>query len=273
MKAILHFYNYDTNKPEDREPYHKLKVNLEREIRDRARGHMMRSIPSKSCISTGHGGRGVEIELEVEHLFENQWDSNRGRVFDWYEAAYFNQFGRPLNNLKSGHWIELPQTLIDLRRNIVKCGYTGEVYPIVKEPKFNTSHKALSSPYLKEEDLHMLRLVPVIDSFRVTREPLTEEERNWLVPLYIEAQTKRRAEDTEKLLKKLKLDQEKKIELATEEYEGFVWLISNGIPTENVIYYPHTRTFCIGWRTSVSPEIKAVFESKLQDFPYKVEYK
>ncbi len=46
-----------------------------------------------------------------------------------------------------------------------------------------------------------------------------------------------------------------------------------GAVTENLIFYPHTRTFCFGWRNPVSKEVRAELVEKLKQFPFDFEIK
>ena len=60
---------------------------------------------------------------------------------------------------------------------------------------------------------------------------------------------------------------EKLIEEAKIKTEAFTWLINNGyIDLDNVIYYTHTKRFCFGWRTALTPEQKSYLQELLTEF-------
>jgi hypothetical protein len=116
------------------------------------RGHKMYAIKSGNDYNFETG----IIELETEFLFENQWNSNVGRVFDWYEEAVFDSRGKERKNIKRGHYLEITPEMAEIRRNTLKCGYTGQQFPAAKGYIFNETENALGSPYLKESELHAL---------------------------------------------------------------------------------------------------------------------
>lgn len=53
------------------------------------------------------------------------------------------------------------------------------------------------------------------------------------------------------------------------EYSGFLWLCKKGYGFSNIIYYPHSDTFSIGWRDPLSEEEKAEWTKRMEGFPYK----
>ena len=81
MKTTLHVYDYDTN---DRSTWPKLEgwsepdaARFEAVLRQTpGRGHKMRALRMAGTEEPAAG----EIHLETEHLFQNQWNSNKGNT-------------------------------------------------------------------------------------------------------------------------------------------------------------------------------------------------
>ena len=230
---------------------------------------------SSGCFETSGQGshyldwipdEGVEVELELSNLFNNQWNTKCGkRVFDW--ALDYKPFGNP--NLKRGHYLEITQEMIDVRNNNVACGWCGKYYDKGAGLDFCTN--CLGTEYLKEEELYLLRLKPI--SFKGERRALTDEEQSRLLPLYVQAQTKRFKAKTEALRQELIDAHAKNAELASEELNGMLWLLDHEIPLNNVIYYKHCRSFGFGWRQPYGEAVKAELLRKLEGFPFKYEFK
>ena len=105
------------------------------------------------------------------------------------------------------------------------------------------------------------------------RAPLTQEELEIVMPRYVEAQTKVRQEKERELRAAIKRNLEQKVELAEIDAKGMLWLLDAGISVENLIFYPHTKTFCFGWRNPVSKEVRAELVEKLKEFPFDYEIK
>jgi hypothetical protein len=109
------------------------------------------------------------------------------------------------------------------------------------------------------------------------RPALSAAEQQQLVPLITQAQTKATTLRQQKAAqeKRIRIQQEyeKALRKAQTEYEGFSWLLDRNIETENCIYYSHTKTFCFGWRNSLTAEVKAQLEKALVGFPFPVEFK
>ena len=130
--------------------------------------------------------------------------------------------------------------------------------------------------------LRLLRMEPIEAPERRTGEtlkiprgarPLSEEELAEIMPRYMEAQTKLQEQQAAKLRAVIKRNLEQKIELAETDAKGMLWLLDAGISVENLIFYPHTKTFCFGWRNPVSKEVRAGLIEKLKEFPYVFEIK
>lgn len=269
MKTILHSYFFNLSNVADREPYVQLIAKLRAE-KDRGQWHNAISLPEKGHITST---KPLEVELDTDHAFSNQWNSSAGRVFDWWEGI------NPQNRLlKFGHYLDLTPEMVAFRKGTFKCKYTGRDFhkddPMVAVG-FNTSHSALGSEYLKEDDLWMLRLLPVYGDPK--RGKLTEAEREMLLPLYLEAQSKAAGERDQEAAGKRLLEAQKNrdqaIARAHTEYDGFSWLIERGIPIRNVIYYHHSGVFSFGWQGGYSESVAKIFATKLEGFPFRFEIK
>ena len=215
-----------------------------------------------------------EIHLETKHLFEDQWNTVEG--FRLHNKA---EFEWPALHIKEGYYIRQNPQMIAVLQGTAKCGYCNHQAPVGEK---DFCDKCLSSPYLEVSQLRLLRMEPIEAPERRTgkplktprsAKPLTQEEFAVVMPRYIEAQTKVRQEKEKELRATIKRNLEQKIELAETDAKGMLWLLDAGIPTENVIFYSHTRTFCFGWRNPVSKEVRAELVEKLKEFPYDFEIK
>ena len=218
----------------------------------------------------------VEVTLETDNLFDNQWNSAEGfRLFNKAQYHHANP------NHKCGYWLEQTPEMVAILTGTAKCGYCGHKAPVGEK---DFCDKCLGSPHLSEQDLNLLRMQPIEEpGLRETakserqryrkRAPLTEQERETLLPRYVEAQTKTLQELSQKAISDALKKCERKVKLANMEYDGTVRIAEAGIPLDNLIFYEHTETFCFGWRNGLSDEVKEVLKEKLKDFPYKIELK
>jgi hypothetical protein len=270
IETVLHTYDYNTNNATDCEPWYQLKTRLEKEP---ARGHRMHSIKPPG----EHEQEAGKIVLEAEHLFQNQWNSDKGRVFDWYEEALFNSRGQPMNNIKRGHWLEITPAMIAVRRDTLKCGYTGQQFCRFDFPensfRLNVTDQCLGSPYLKETELHLCRLLPVCEEWTTKREELTEAEREYLLPLYIKAQTRTNTAARDKQRAKVLKDFAAATATATAERDGYLWLLDHGVQTENCIFYSHTGRFAFGWRSPYTGKAREALLAAVAKFPFPYDVK
>lgn len=215
-----------------------------------------------------------EIHLEIKHLFEDQWNTVEGlrlhnkTLFEW-----------PALHIKEGYYIRQNTQMIAVLQGTAKCGYCDRQAPVGER---DFCDNCISSPYLEVSNLRLLRMEPIEAPERRTGEtlkiprgarPLSEEELAVVMPRYMEAQTKLREQQAAKLRAEVEAGLSKVIELATIKRDGMIWILDAGIPTENLIFYPHTRTFCFGWRNPVSKEDRADLIEKLKEFPYDFEIK
>lgn len=273
MKTVIHAYQFNTGRADEAAAYDALCAQL--------------TAQGLKCFETwGDSGShylsdldGKAIELETEHLFDNQWNtapiegdekaSTGRRVFDWAQD-YAIDFSR---KIKKGHWIEQTAEMRDARRNRVHCNYCGKQEPAAKGYVF--CPHCLDSQYLKESDLRLTRMTYVCD--KATPAELTEAEKAHLLPLYREAQLHGSTDRGKRRLAKARQDvareYEKAVRVATIERDGKVWLMDHGVSLENVIYYSHTEKFSFGWRTPLSESIASGLLDILVEFPFEYEMK
>lgn len=279
-KAKLHYYRFNVSIPAEREQYDSM-VDRIKQNQPEVRGRWMHTIsPPAERSKRSMGNETVEVEVELKHIFENQWNTTDGaggglRVFDWYQEYMTSGMNQ---TIRTGHWLELTPELADARRSTMKCQFCGCQYgpyhQAIPEKLFCLA--CLDSPYLKQEELYLTRLKHLaVPDFKC--QPLTDAESAWLVPLYVDRQTvgntsravKARAAELEKIESKYKRD----ISKAETEYRGFKWLHGKGLNIDNVIYYSHTDTFSFGWRTPLSADVVKQILQNVSEFPFKYELK
>lgn len=264
IKTELRVYCFDTSNPQEASAYKALVSEL------KASG--------LRCFCSHGGGSHYRpdiagcIELDVGHLFADQWNTHSigdsvigQRVFDWAED-YNSSIGAP-PNIKRGHYLVQVPEMVEVRRNTVRCGYCGKQEPAAKGYVF--CPHCLSSAYLDEEHLHLTRMCPIsVD----TRPALTEQELAYLLPLYRQAQTtgaESRTAASNKAQRETVLRKHASITSnAAIERDGMLWLLDKGVNMDNVIYYDHTKVFCIGWRKPVSEYVAIGLVDMLNTFPY-----
>ncbi len=267
MKTTLHHYFFNTDNAAEKAAWLKLEKNLKA-----ANIHQMHA----------HGGtppamenRSEPVEIETAHLFNDQWNASGKRVHDWFLQYELNS-----KNSRRGHWLELTPELLQARAECHKCGYCGHQYgPLHTQPvpADGFCEACLDSPYLKQEELHLLRLVSLAHPWGENRAPLTEAERAAMLPRYVARQTTgndsraKAARDAQRasLVKKYKAEKE----AVETEYRGMLWLWEKGFNLDNVIYYSHTDKFSFGWRSPVSAEVRSKLLKVMSEFPFSYEIK
>lgn len=275
MKTKLHYYEFDTRTPEGKSAWRAFKT--EREKESRPFGPVFHEILSSKKLD------GMTVELETKHLFDNQWNTgpiegiteNGLRVFDWFiQAEHGNIRDSAPYGIKRGHYLEQTPEMRDIRDNTSCCGYCGHQESARKSTIF--CNKCIDSEYLKESDLHLLRMVPVSEK-NETRKPLTEAEKNHLLPLYRDAQihgaTERGKARTKAQRESVESKYKEAIQNAQIEHDGFIWLMDHGVNTHNVIYYNHTKKFSFGWRNPIDETILSNLLDLLPEFPFTYEIK
>lgn len=179
LKTNIHYYSFPHS---DGAGYNALWKELA------ATRKMFRVIPSNLDERYKYTNSVQPVELETKCLINNQWNTPTARVFDWFDAAPYSH-----RMTYFGHWLEITEEMEQVRRETQVCGYCGSHYgPHHEEhddiPEEGFCTKCLSSEFLKDTELHLLRLLPVCDSSSAKRAPLTEEESAWLKLRYIDIQ-------------------------------------------------------------------------------------
>jgi len=271
MKTVYHAYQFDTHDPAQAAAWTDLRQKLKK---------------THPRIMHSHGGAehyqpkmdGLTIELDTKHFFSNQWNtapiegiSTSGlRVFDWAQDALYGHRA----HIVQGHYLDQTLEMTTLRYNTRACRYCGHREPAETSPIF--CNACLGSEYLTADDLKLTRMTRVCDSDSPFA-PLTAEEMAERLPLFIHAQTfgnterekQRIADNIKDITESARLT----IERAEMHRDGFLWLISHGMKTKNVIYYTHTGRFCFGWQKKYSPELLEILKVQLEgfNFPYDIE--
>jgi hypothetical protein len=291
IKTKLHFYSIFTHRQGGKEAYEEVKAELAKipfnswdttvstdNWVDHKAAKFVDNLRSSLHINfePGEHVKTVEVTLETDNLFNNQWSTAEGfRLFNKAQYHHANP------EYKCGYWLEQTPEMVATLTGTTKCGYCGHMAPVGEK---DFCDKCLSSPHLEEENLHLLRMQPIEEpglreTVKSERQryrksaPLTEQERETLLPKYVEAQTKGKRELAQKALSDAHDKCVRKVKLANMEYDGTVRIAEAGVPLGDVIFYEHTETFCFGWRNSLSDEVKEVLKEKLKDFPYKYELK
>jgi hypothetical protein len=266
MKTVIHYYNYNTRDEKDAKAYAELCEKLTGQglhlfdSISREHSHFYRNLIAPL--------NGQEIELETEHLFNNQWNSaptktsEKGlRVFDWSEAIHENR------SLKQGMWLEQTEEMTAIRALTYKCNYCGKQY-FKTQQSFCTA--CIGSEYLKESELELLFLTPVsADKTRFGGVNLPDG----FVEQYHTAQKAARTVRLQEQQDRKLADLQQEITAAQKQFDAFSLLIANNIDFDNVIYYKHTDTFNFGWRRALSSTEQQELWSKLDACGFLAAYK
>lgn len=266
MKTKLISYRFNIDNDDEKRAYNALV--------DKLKSQGLKCHESWGGGSHYHGVSG-NVELSTDYLFHNQWDTTEDsatlpnhRVFDWAQDYHSRDIGKN-PSIKMGHYLVQTDEMTTIRRETLKCGYCGKMEHISAGYKF--CPHCLNSEYLTKERLHLLRLMPV--SFNGDRTSLNDSELEYILPLYIAAQTKTNDAKKIKRIADIKRKANKTIESATTERDGLVWLEENGINTGNCIYYSHKNVFSFGWREPVCEEVKNAILNVISEFPFAYEIK
>lgn len=269
MKTTIHYYCLSTSTPEGKAAYAAMVHEIEANAPE-ARGHWMKCLGGNHYLN--HEKDTEEVEIETACIFENQWNTTEARVFDWYEEAIFNGYGHENKTTKRGHWLEITPEMATARRDTHKCGYCGAHYgPYHKPiPEGGFCLACLDSPYLKENELHLLRLLPLVGHQK--RAELTTEERAALMPQYVSRQTTgngsrakaKRDKQRARVLDKF----EAEMANALTERDGMLWSWERGYDLENILFYSHTQRFGFGWRSPLSAAIVSKLLDDITEFPF-----
>lgn len=279
LKTKLHHYRFNVSKPAERKAYDEMVATINRNGID-GRGKWMKAWGGTKA-TTSKAGTTEEVEIDPSCVFENQWnetdESGNRRLFDWFEEAIFVN-GRENTNIKQGHWLEITPEMVEVRKATRKCGYCGHHYGPYhgrEVPANEMCVDCLDSPYLKQEDLHLLRLLPLTG--HQERDKLNDSELAEILPAYVERQTIGKDSRAAQKLAQQRADTIKEYESDTRkaktEYEGKLWILDQGMTLDNVIYYSHTDKFSFGWRTPVGGAVLSKLLDIISEFHFQYEIK
>ena len=196
-----------------------------------------------------------EVALELEFLFDNQWNSDTHRLFDWVVT---HQYGKKTD---TGYYLELTPEEAAARAETVKCGYC--------QTHYGTHHKnhhrdllnglcvaCVGGEHLELDDVKKgaVRLYPIAGFMPNGWQHLTQAEFDTYLPIYDAAQERARLARIEKARKREREKMEETYLSAKGEYQGKLWLWDKGYELDNVIYYSHKKQFCFGWRTPLTAD-------------------
>lgn len=241
-------------------------VRLNAELK--ARGFQRHQVHSDLCQSQewlDFVRQSREVTLECDHIFDDQWNTKEGnRLFDWLEIHY------PAKLIFTVTYLDLPPEVLAVRDTLAD-GWSQTYFPADSGAKFNLCPEVLGGKFLREDELHLLRLLPV--NAPQKRAPLTAEELAMVLPHYIGAQSTPGLGAMAKAKAKVLQEYDEAVKNAAIHRDGMLWLLGHGIPIDNAIYYKHTGRFCMGWYKPYGVETKAALEAKLAGFPFPIDIK
>lgn len=211
------------------------------------------------------------LYVDMAHAFEDQWNlvAPNYRVHEWAQDYMHSGMN---TNIRQGYYLTGLEELKGILRTVSRCGYCGNK-GFAEEG--GTCQACAGSAYLKEEDLPLLVMQPILGKKRSKDEVSAEVpaiKAAWLQRQIkaTEVQTSRQKEEALASAEKARA----RTVLFEQAAEGWQWLVDHGINTENIIYYDHTNTFSVGWRgEGLSEELAAEWHKALYEFPAKWEVK
>lgn len=269
LQTTLTSYRLNLDNPEDSRAYAEIKAKLSAD--NRRKMHALHMPPAKGAREYKHGIEEEDVTIELEYIFDNQWNTTKERVFDWYEGIV------PNKSIRLGHYLRITDEMHKVRAETHTCGYCGKHYGPLHAPLPADGFCAacLDSPYLEETELHLLRLLPLAG--HQERAQLTEEEKAQLLPRYVERQTtgadSRAKAQRDKERADVIAKYENKTKDAQVERDGMLWLWDKGFPLSNVIYYSHSGYFGFGWRQPVGASVLSKLLDVISEFPFPYEIK
>lgn len=261
MKTTLTCYDFNISSPTEKESYLELTAKLKK-----TNGKCFQVFPHPTGTRPPEGEINLDVS-NIKNIWENQWNTTCGfRVFDWYEAV------NPNRDIKRGYYLDVTAEMKSLRDNLLRCGYCGHTTTDTSQ-KFCTS--CIGSTYIREEYLHLLRMMPMSTKRRKT---LTPDELSHLTTELNKAKVKAihreySADEKEHQFKEEEKIFRESVEKAENRFTGFNFLLENNISQDNCIYYNHTGVFCFGWRNPLPDAAADYLEELLEDFPAKYEIK
>jgi hypothetical protein len=269
IKTVLHAFTFNTREPEEAAAWQALKESRKADgvkLFDTICGTVANDSQAYKYRDAFRALDGQVVELDVEYIFDDQWNSANLRLHDFYAVSVFD-----VRHRISGYWLEITDDMRNIRATRCKCGYCGHQMDMPDVPAF--CPKCIGSEYLEVKDLHLTRMQPVINDKRL---PLTEAELAERLPVYKAAQihgnTERDKARIASLRESLLKDRDAAIKHANAEYDGMIWLLDHGVSTGNAIYYKHIEKFSFGWRTPIAKELREDMAKELEGFPFPWEF-
>lgn len=265
----IKMYRFDLRVAEEKAEYEALKKRLMSEGYHRHRSwggkYMHRHIGEKVQEHQG------TLYVDMANAFEDQWnlEAPNYRVHEW--AQDYMHSGMNIH-IRQGYYLTGLEELRGILRTVSRCGYCGNKGFAAEG---GTCQACVGSAYLKEEDLPLLVMQPILGKKRSKDEVSAEVpaiKAAWLQRQIraIAGQTGRQKEEALASAEKARA----RAVLFEQAAEGWQWLVDQGINTENIIYYDHTNTFSVGWRgEGLSEELAAEWHKTLYEFPAKWEVK
>lgn len=204
--------------------------------------------------------------IELDHVFSNQYNTVEGyRVFEKCTCVYYNG-----NKKIKGHGYYISdgiEKIRDYQKDLTVCHYCGTQY---YKSDVAWCEKRRANEYLEPKNYHLLKLTNIHDKYAPIDIPIPED-------ILTDIKTKQTQATKIRLEKKIQyaFTDLAKRKIALEKEEIFLRrLIPEYYPDiDNVIYYNHTDTFCIGWRKSLTDEEKKHLNEVTKNWPYTITLK
>lgn len=262
-------YRFDIRNPDEKAEYEALKKRLLSEGYKRHRSWGGKYTHCQIAnMALEHKGT---LYVDMTYAFEDQWnlEAPNLRVHEW--AQDYMHSGMNIH-IRQGYYLTGLEELRGILRTVSRCGYCGNKGFAADG---GTCQACVGSAYLKEEDLPLLVMQPILGKKRSKAEVSAEVpaiKAAWLQRQIkaTEVQTSRQKEGALASAEKARA----RAVLFEQAAEGWQWLADRGISTENIIYYDHSNTFSVGWRgEGLSEELAAEWHKTLYEFPAKWEVK
>lgn len=274
-------YSYDMEVPEERAAYEAMAAEL------KAANYKIHESWGPGVFHRQWGDKVAQahpdgpVPIDMTHPFDDQWntvDSNL-RVHEWAQDYPGGTFGVSRTR-RCGYYLKGIEKLKAELAKLSTCGYCGN-FGLVAEEGFCRS--CVGSSYLKEQDLALLVMRPVGEKWAKVRPPeykaaiakyLPQIKEAWMHAQLHSLKVKPVTPVTDnKAFKEIAAlrARAKKFEDAATAWE---WLYARNINTENIIYYDHSNTFSVGWRSEgLDKDIADKWRELLKDFPADYEIK
>jgi hypothetical protein len=257
IKVKLNKYDLDISDDKDAKEYEKIKETCKAHGFELFEGSYLWSEAKFSSWPS-------EQVIEENYLFDNQYNTVEGcRIFNWYEA--YNSQNR---DSKYGYYLTGDlEALKQAKERQLNCGYCGKRYSALEAlgSKLVFCNACLGSEFLKESELHLLRLKAVSD--KSDRQELSEAEKKELLAIFHQEQKKahklriaKRLEDDRNRLKK-------ELESLKLQSDFYSKMLDFGV-YEKPIYYSHINSFVFNWQEKMAKSEIMLLQKKLKNFPF-----